>query len=249
MFSPRHILYLSLAAAVCAALTVLLRKKSLSFWINLLLGVGIVSETVKVFSYIIANEETLGGYLPKTDLPFHLCSIQLIFFAILKFSSNEKLKRLIMAFMIPSCLVGGAAALLIPTASSLAMPAISIQYFSYHAAIVAFAIHLMTSGRIDWTVKDYLHSLYMLGFLAFAAIYLNSICYELLSLSEAGAEFAGRVNFMYVVDPPVSGLPFLNEDHGWFVYIVHYAATAVTAVTLCYLPVLLKKKKKASGEE
>ena len=68
MFSPRHILYLSLAAAACAALTVLLRKKSLSFWINLLLGVGIVSETVKVFSYIIANEETLGGYLPKTEV-------------------------------------------------------------------------------------------------------------------------------------------------------------------------------------
>ena len=49
---------------------------------------------IKVFAYAIMNEERLGGILPKSDLPFQLCSIQLIFFAILIFSKNEKIKKM-----------------------------------------------------------------------------------------------------------------------------------------------------------
>ena len=52
--------------------------------------IGIISEIIKVVYYIVRNESTHGGYLPKTDLPFHLCSIQIIFLAILHYSKNEK---------------------------------------------------------------------------------------------------------------------------------------------------------------
>ena len=69
---------------------------------------GIISETIKVFYYISTNDN--GNYLPPTDLPFHLCSIQIIFLFILHMSENQKIKRLLLAFMIPTGLFGGIAA-------------------------------------------------------------------------------------------------------------------------------------------
>jgi uncharacterized membrane protein YwaF len=241
MFSTKHIILLVACAAVCAILCVFLRKLSLKKWFRLLMYVGIVSETIKVLYYILDNEKLYGGYLPKTDLPFHLCSVQLIFIAILNFTKSEKLHRVLMAFMLPTCLVGGFAAILIPTSSSLNSPIITFQYFTYHTVIVAYAICLLLKSReIGWTVKDYTTALKMLAFMGFLAIYVNSMVYDVVNyeVAETGektVEFVRRVNFMYVVDPPMEGLPFLNKDHGWLVYFAHLAGTGIIAVTLCYI--------------
>ncbi len=78
MFGTKHIVLLALCALAGALGCVFLRKLELKKWFRLLLYVGIVSETIKVFYYILSNEKTYGGYLPKTDLPFHLCSVQLL---------------------------------------------------------------------------------------------------------------------------------------------------------------------------
>ena len=61
--------------------------------------------------------------------------------------------------------------------------------------------------------------------LLFGAMYINSILYDGVS----------NINFMYVVSPPQSGLPYLNENHGWLVYIIHYAALVYFCITLCYV--------------
>ena len=241
MFSVKHIILICACVAVCTLMCIFLRKMPLKKWFRLLMYVGIVSETIKVFYYIIDNEKLYGGYLPKTDLPFHLCSVQLIFIALLNFSKSEKLHRTLMAFMLPTCLVGGFAAIMIPTSSSLNSPVITFQYFTYHTVIVAYAICLLLkSEEIGWTVKDYTTALKMLAFMGFVAIYINSMVYDVVeyNVAETGektVEFVRRVNFMYVADPPVDGLPFLNKNHGWLVYFAHLACTGVIAVTLCYI--------------
>ena len=43
--------------------------------------------------------------------------------------------------MVPSCLIGGAAALLIPTTSAMNYWIITFQYFIYHIMIIVFAIN------------------------------------------------------------------------------------------------------------
>ena len=60
---------------------------------------------------------------------------------------------------------------------------------------------------------------------------------------------------MYVVSPPVDGLPFLTEKYGWFVYIMHYACLVLFCVTMCYLkPIItaikskIKTKNKTTAE-
>ncbi len=226
MFGEKHLIILAVVTVVIILLSILSRKIKLASACRLLFYVGIVSEIVKIVYYITANEEKYGGILPKTDLPFHLCSIQILLIAIVNVVPNEKIKRFIFSFMMPSCLFGGIAALLIPTSSSLTGNiAITLQYFGYHAAIIVFAIKLISSSEFKLTVKDYFNCLKFLLIMMFFAFYINSILYDGES----------KINYMYVVSPPQEGLPFLNENHGWLVYIAHYACLVLFCVTIFYI--------------
>lgn len=232
MFGTKHLIILAICLVyIVVALFLLSKKKpSLKTVLRVLLTIGIFSETLKIGSYIVVNEPTYGGYLPKTDLPFHLCSIQIIFMLILVLSENEKLKRVLYAFVLPTCLIGGVAALLIPTSSSLTMPIITVQYFLYHSSIVIFAVFLYMTEEIHFTVKDYVSSLLMLYGFFFVAIYLNSLVND----------YSHPINFMYVVAPPMEGLPYLNKDNGWLSYILRYTLLAVVCVTGCYAKPIFK---------
>lgn len=236
IFGAKHLIILAISLAVMVVGVLFTRKWSIQKLAKTTLGIGLVSEFIKIFYYILANEATHGGVLPKTDLPFHLCSIQLIFVAVLVFSGNQRLKQILISFMIPSCLFGGIAALLIATTSSLNGGWIlSVQYFGYHVAISTFALSLLLGKEHELTFQGYLDCLKFLVGLALFAVYINSVLYDGVS----------NINFMYVVSPPQSGLPFLTEKYGWEVYICHYAFTVIFCVTLCYIkPIILTIKEK-----
>ena len=225
LFGTKHIILIIASLILVAIGYIFARRLKFENMVKIMLAVGLISETVKIFYYIIQNEETHGGILPKTDLPFHLCSIQIIFIAIVNFSKSDKLKRFILSFMFPSCLVGGVAAILLATTSSLnGMWILTMQYFLYHIAIVVFALHIATHKELRLNIGDYFNCLKFLLVIMFFAFYINSILYDGVS----------NINFMYVAGPPMSGLPFLNEDHGWLVYITHYACLVLFAVSACY---------------
>lgn len=249
MFGTKHLILLCLCVILAVVIYIFTHKWSLKSWLKLILVIGIISEVTKIAYYILANEEVYGGYLPKTDLPFQLCSIQIIFVVMLNVLKNEKFKRILLSFMLPSCLIGGLAAILIPTSSSLTGTwVITTQYFVYHTMIISFSIYLFGCKEIEWNIKDYVKALCFLGVMGFIAIYINSMFYDVHNyiVYEDGTkviEMVSRTNFMYVVDPPQSGLPFLNKDHGWGVYIMHYAFTAVFAITLCYIVPIVKSIK------
>lgn len=236
IFGIKHIILFSISFVLIALLFIMARKLKFATVTKIMLYVGIVSETIKIFYYIIQNEEKYGGVLPKTDLPFHLCSIQIIFILILNLSKNEKLKRFLVSFMMPSCLFGGIAAILIATNSSLnGMWIISLQYFAYHVAITVYSLYLATSKEYAPTLQDYFNCLKFLLGMMFVAIYINSIVYDGVS----------NINFMYVAGPPQDGLPFLNDEKGWLSYILRYAFVIIVAVTLFYIkPIVLKLKEK-----
>ncbi len=240
IFGTKHLIILAISLVILVLGTLLARKWTLEKLAKRLLVIGLISEFIKVFYYIIANEAVYGGILPKTDLPFHLCSIQILFLAVLVYSKNEKFKELLLSFMIPSCLFGGIAALLIATSSSLNGGWIlTVQYFSYHVAISIFALVLLTGNVLRLTVRHYVNCLKFLMVLMLFAVYINSILYDGVS----------NINFMYVASPPQSGLPFLNEDHGWLVYIVHYAILVIFCVTLCYSkPIFAAIRQKCRGK-
>ena len=236
LFGTKHIILIAISLILVAVGYILSRKLKFQQMTRIMLFVGIISETVKIFYYIIRNEDTHGGVLPKTDLPFHLCSIQILFILALNFSKNEKLKSMLTSFMMPSCLIGGLAALLIATDSSRnGMWIITAQYFIYHAAIMIYALYLATDKEHKPTLDGYFSCLKMLLILMFFSIYINSILYDGIS----------DINFMYVVGPPQKNLPFLNDDKGWLSYILRYASLVLVCVTLFYIkPIVLAIREK-----
>ena len=139
----------------------------------------------------------------------------------------------------PSCLLGGLAAILIATDSSRnGAWILSLQYFGYHSAIIIFAIYLLTSKEINFGLNDFISCLKVLVVIIFFAFYINSIVYDGVN----------DVNFMYVASPPLDGLPFLTEKHGWVVYICHYASLVSLCVLLCYLAPIIKELKNKKNE-
>lgn len=233
LFGLKHIILICVSIALIVGLFFASRKLKFSTICKIMFYVGIVSEIVKIFFYIVKNEATHGGVLPKIDLPFQLCSMQIILIAIVNFSKNEKLKKIILSFMLPSCLFGGLAAILIATYSSLNFWIITCQYFLYHIALVIFSLHLFTSKEFKLEFKNYLYCLGFLLGLMFFAIYINSMLYDGVN----------EVNFMYVVSPPQKGLPYLNEDKGWLVYILRYALLIIVCVSLCYIKPIIAQIK------
>lgn len=231
IFGTKHLILVAICAAAIVLGYLVSRKWDLERLTKYMFTIGVISELIKVFYYIIANEAVYGGILPKTDLPFHLCSIQILFVAIARFINSQKIKELLLSFMIPSCLFGGIAAILIATTSSLnGMPILSLQYFGYHSAIVIFALVLLTSGVLQLTIRHYVNCLKFLVGLMLFAIYINSILYD----------GNPNINFMYVASPPQAGLPWLNEDQGWLVYMLRYSSLVVGCVTLCYIKPIYK---------
>ena len=231
IFGTKHLILVAICAAAIVLGYLVSRKWDLERLTKYMFTIGVISELIKVFYYIIATEAVYGGILPKTDLPFHLCSIQILFVAIARFINSQKIKELLLSFMIPSCLFGGIAAILIATTSSLnGMPILSLQYFGYHSAIVIFALVLLTSGVLQLTIRHYVNCLKFLVGLMLFAIYINSILYD----------GNPNINFMYVASPPQAGLPWLNEDQGWLVYMLRYSSLVVGCVTLCYIKPIYK---------
>lgn len=255
MFSTLHIIVLCISIPLIVLGTIYSLKLSFEKVVKIMLGIGIVSELIKVFTYILKNEDNLGGYLPKTDLPFHLCSIQIIFIIVLNLSKNENAKRILRSFMLPTCLVGGFAAIMIPTSSSISnLNILTFQYFGYHIGIMIFALRMLIGKDIVFTVKDYGTCLLLLFITMFAAIYINSILYNgtteknfiytVTDGENTGEVQISKVNFMYMVDPPQSGLPLLNKTHGWGVYVAHYLFICLFGVTMVYIKPIIDYFKK-----
>ena len=156
MFTVKHLIILAICLILFIVGLLFINKINLKQAFKIMLYIGIVSEVIKVFYYIITNEAEFGGYLPKTDLPFHLCSIQILFVLFINLSKNEKVKKIIMSFMIPTCLVGGFFALLIPTSSSInGLWILTLQYFGYHLSIMLLAVKIMKNEEIKFDIKDY----------------------------------------------------------------------------------------------
>lgn len=249
MFGTKHLIILAILVLFSAGAMIASRKWTLAKFTRIMLFIGIVSEIIKVFYYTLANEETLGGILPKPDLPFHLCSIQIIFFMVIHFLKNEKVSRFLYSFMLPSCILGGLAAILIPTESSLnGHWILTVQFFGYHACVVCFGMQLARSDEFKLQVSDYVNCLKLLLVIMFFAMYMNSALYAHDPVTGELIE----TNFMYISSPPVTGLPYLNENHGWFVYFCHYAGLVILCVTVTYIKPLLRaifrKKSPATAE-
>ncbi len=226
MFTLNHFIWLGLCAVVAGAYYFWGTRHTEKQVLNVMCAVAITSEAVKIFCMTDFNGER--AVFDLGILPFHLCAIQIFIIFALRISKNEKVREWLYALSYPAAIVGALLALLIPAEGVAFAEVHPYQYFLYHAFLVAFGFWTYHHRKGVFTKKSALQALIGLLLCAWLAFYMNAL--------------AGK-NFMFLAEPPMENLPYLNVDHGWYVYFIHLICAAGVGIVLPYLPVLLRKEK------
>lgn len=241
MFSTLHLLILVFCALMIAAVVLhaVKRRVPLRTMLSFMVGVTIFGELMKVF----ARMDVVDGAarLSVEFLPLHLCSIQIFVIWYLRFfNKSPEREKTILAFMYPTMLVGGLAALLIATVDPIAFDNPDIyEYFIYHAMVVAFGLYIPLTRQVDFTWRRLGSTMVLLLILFFLSIYTNA-------MFSTGAV---ATNFFYSAEPPLPGLPYLNfsffgrtladEKLGWLWYLAKMCFLGLVAMLACYAPFLI----------
>lgn len=257
MFGPYHFIWIAICLVLIVVGVLLIKKYKPSF--NVVLNIAcifaILSEVTKVFSSIefaTLSNGNITPYLSVHHVPFHLCSIQIIFIFFVRFAKEGKIKNAILAFMYPTCLIGAFLAIVSGTTlvsdagfSEAFLRPMTYQYFIYHAMLVILGIYILMNRDIKIENYHYLTSLGMLMTYAFVCVYLNSIfARTYYFIDEAGQLIADleTTNFLYIFRPPFDFIKLTQPWH-WWLYFGIIILLAVVLITLFYIPIFVRNKK------
>jgi len=238
MFTTAHFIWLAIEAA-CIVLGLFLVKKfklKPETVLNTVLILVIISETIKTSQSLIESP-TGGMFIKPSQLPLDLCSMQVIFILVMKLCKNEKVRSVLKCFMVPTMMIGAGMALLIPVEGCDPTRLRVIQYMMIHTVFVFYGIYLMTVEKVDLSFKAYKRNLLMLSLVAYFAFLMN------------GAMNVYDTNYFFLRKPPMDGLPVINLDNGYGVYLITLVTIALLAVTLVHLPFIIKEMKNRKSDE
>lgn len=242
MFTTEHFIWLLIS--VVLVILLLIGSKKLNVKIDKMVTITIVmyacSEVTKIMCNMIPSSHTEGGrFLDPGDLPFHLCSIQVFFLFAYKLAKTEKTKETILAFQVPTMLIGATIALFVPTVGVKFSVVQVYQYFIYHAFIIFFAIYVLREKLVKWEIKTYFVNLMLIGIIAIIVLWINSFLSVSICTCDAclNAEhnYFDRANFMYLTYPPMDNLPLLNLNNGWYCYFLTLASLVIILMAIFHL--------------
>ena len=254
MFTWRHLLWL----AICTVMVFVIvrdydkKRPDLGKVLTSALIVALMSEFTKVMGVIELvpsnSGELLQPYLPLNHLPLHFCSIQIVLIAVAKFTGSEKRRGTLLAFMAPTCTIGGSSALLIPSIFTTTISAeqaftspVSYQFFIFHSMIIALGLIITRSGEIDWSMKHFRNTTLAVFLLAFASIYLNSMFASPTYVDGELVSVDFGTNFFFTYRNPL-GIK-ITELWQWHLYLIIMALLATLLLYLFHLPLIRRNKR------
>ena len=256
MYSFFHFVWLAICALLMAAAFLYLRRKRppLKSVLSLACAGCVLSEVTKILSVIELVPSADGSAhfpcLGLRDLPFHLCSMQILFIFYARFARNGPVKETLLAFMYPSCLIGALLAILIPTTFSGTVDAreafarpLTYQYFLYHTMLIIFGAYIPMSREIELRPRHYLSTMCIIVGAAFVSFYLNSAFAVPVYSSGTLLSVEYTTNFLFTAAPPIDSIK-LTELWHWFAYIGVLGVLAFGLVALLYIPVFRRAGRK-----
>lgn len=255
MFSIQHFIWIAICIVLIVGSCIFITKHQPSFvkFFNVVCVLSIISEVVKVLSMIEIVQLVDGSYAPYLELnhlPFHLCSIQIIFIFLVRFTKNQKLRNICLGFMYPTCIVGALFAIALPsiysgniTPSDSFTHPILYQTFLFHAMLIVIGFYIVKSKEIQLENKHYLTTLAILLGLSFASFYINSLFASVVYTNEVTYEVGHVTNFFFTYIPVLSSI-VLDAKWKWLVYILVLLLLAIVLIGIMYIPIWMKNKKK-----
>ena len=260
MFSVNHFIWLGICLILVVVGLYLLRKYNvpLSTVLTIACVVCVLSELVKLFSSMemveSANGKKVYPYIELQHLPFHLCSMQILFIFYAKLASPSTKRTAVLAFMYPTCIVGAIFALLMPSLFRNGIPPEQVfvhpkayQYFLFHSMLIILGFYILLSGEVDIRPKHYFTSMGILGAVSVISIYLNALCSSPVYENGKLVSVDYIPNFFFLLRVPINGIK-LTEMWHWYLYLGILGVLAVSLVALFYVPVFVKAKKAKKAE-
>lgn len=259
-FGRNHLIVLAACIIVIIAAVFFIKKKKISFEIitNIMLCVWILSEVSKLLtsmSYLLSDGtvveiinyvevegvEIVRAFYPRSELPFHLCSIQPLFILTAKLTKNIKIKETLLSFIFPTGTIGALIALVVSTVGGEINTIRFWEYFIFHTVLIIYAISIVLTKQITINLKSHFRTCGMLIVMFLVSIWINALCSD-TSLSHVvnGVESdLLYTNFFFSLKPPMDGLPLLNFNYGWFGYLAAIMIIGLSAITLLHLPFII----------
>lgn len=254
MFSIQHLIWAAIVLVVVVVAMKYLHKNQVPIekLLTLCCVLALASEFVKTFSVIdlvpTADGSRYYPYISMGHLPLHLCSIQIIFIFYVRFSSNNKMRETLLAFMYPTCLLGALMAIALPSilngsvaVSEAFVHPLAYQFFLYHAMLIILGLYIFTSKQVDIRPKHLGSTIAILSLLAFLSLYVNSMVASPVYVNGSlqSVEYTANMFFTY---EPVLDIPLTEKWH-WCLYLGVIAALAVSLISLTYIPVWKRSKQ------
>ncbi len=250
-----HFIFLGICIVLIVTSLIIFKKKKVSFntVLNIMLVVAVLSELIKINEYIVPYYEdgnAIGVYFEKEGLPFHLCSIQIIFLFIVRLCKEGSFKNKLLAFQYPTAFLGSLLALMLATITIEFDRPLAWQYFLYHACLLVYGLYIPMSKVVEINTKMFFNTCVCLVGLFIVSIYINGmIAVPPQDVINGAGEVIGSTEglyvwFFYSTKPPIKDLPILNLDNGWIVYILSILAIGIITVTLVHIPFFIRDYKK-----
>ncbi len=260
MFTWRHILWLLICLLMAGAAVYLYGRKRppLSRVLTYALIVSALSEIVKIGSTIemvpSAGGSLLLPYLPMNHLPLHFCSIQIILIAFARFTADRQKRETVLAFMCSTCILGAAAALLMPSIFTTSISVeqaftspVAYQFFVFHTMLLVLGIIIVRSGEIQWKKRHFTNTLLLVYLMGFVSIYLNSILASPTYVDGKLKSVDFWTNFFFTYQNPI-GIR-ITSLWQWFVYLLIITALATVLLYLFYRPLIRGRNGKTHGQD
>lgn len=231
MFTTEHFIWIGICLAFVIGMSVLCLKRRLSLKAagRIMAVICIFSEISKVMSDMVKSPSG-GMVLSPLSLPFHLCSLMLFGVMFIAFGKAGTAKQAIIDFIAVTGTIGSICAILIPTNGTAFTTIHAYQCFIYHGGLLWFSLYLIFFGHAALGLKTLARNTGILLLLSLLMLYVNSA----LSVYDT--------NFMYLVRPPMEGLPYLNLAGGWYVYFLRLVALGIVLLSLFHLPFILRQR-------
>ncbi|MCD7823031.1 MAG: YwaF family protein [Oscillospiraceae bacterium] len=253
MFSLNHFIWIGISVVLFVVAIVFLRKyrPPLKNVLTVCCVIAVLSEITKVLSMIKLVPSSDGSmmtpYLELNQLPFNLCSIQIIFIFIARLTGSEKLRKTVLGFMYPTCIAGAIGAILLPTIFTFSITSdqafthpLGYQFFLYHTMLVTLGVYIPMSGEARFGRRQYATTMGIFYAIGFSSIYINSLCAsptyidgELVSV-----DFATN----YFVTGSQDWMMTFTDINQWRLYFLAIVIAAAAVITILYIPYLRKPK-------
>lgn len=249
-----HFIFLGICIVLIIGSILLMKKFNvkLNTALTIMVVIAVISELIKITEYIVpyTNDagDIIGVYFKKTGLPFHLCSIQVIFVILARIMKEGEAKRKLLAFIYPTGFLGALLAILMVTVDVEFNSILTWQFFIYHAALLTFGLYIPISKEVTINTKTFFNTSLYLVVLFIISIYLNGLVsipsQDVISNGEViGVTEGIYTYFFYSTVPPLENLPILNLKNGWVSYIISILMIGIVSVSLVYLPFFIKDYK------